>query len=73
MIEGIGYGTYVFFAAFCALAIIWVYFLVPETNGRTLEQMDAVFQDKTTTEEAERRTRIETEMMRRVSVSHATA
>ena len=73
MIEGIGYGTYVFFAAFCALAVIWVYFLVPETNGRTLEQMDAVFKDKTTIEEAERRARIETEMMRRVSVSHATA
>ena len=73
MIEGIGYGTYVFFAAFCALAVIWVYFLVPETNGRTLEQMDAVFKDKTTIEEAERRARIETEMMRRVSVSHAAA
>ena len=73
MIEGIGYGTYVFFAAFCALAIIWVYFLVPETNGRTLEQMDAVFKDKSTTEEAERRARIEAEMMRRVSVSHAAA
>jgi hypothetical protein len=70
MIQGIGYGTYVFFAAFCALAIIWVYFLVPETNGRTLEQMDAVFQDKSTTEEAERRARIEADMMRRVSIAN---
>ncbi len=40
MIQNIGFGTYIFFAVFCALAIVWVYFLVPETNGRTLEQMD---------------------------------
>ena len=73
MIQGIGFGTYVFFAAFCALAIVWVYFLVPETNGRTLEQMDSVFNDKTTTEEAERRTRIEADMMRTVPVGRSTA
>jgi Sugar (and other) transporter len=70
MIEGIGFGTYVFFAAFCAIAIVWVYFLVPETNGRTLEQMDSVFKDKTTVEETARRERIEQDMMRRISVSH---
>lgn len=30
MIEGIGYGTYIFFACFCGLAAIWAYLLVPE-------------------------------------------
>lgn len=66
MIQNIGFGTYVFFAAFCAIALVWVYFLVPETNGRTLEQMDAVFKDKSTQEEIERRRRIEADMMRQV-------
>ena len=66
MIQNIGFGTYVFFAVFCALALVWVYFLVPETNGRTLEQMDAVFKDKTTVEETARRQRIEEDMMRAV-------
>jgi len=69
MIQNIGFGTYVFFAAFCAIAIVWVYFLVPETAGRTLEQMDSVFKDKTTVEETARRQRIEADMMRRVSMA----
>lgn len=68
MIQNIGFGTYVFFAVFCAIALVWVYFLVPETAGRTLEQMDNVFKDKTTDEETARRERIEADMMRRVSV-----
>jgi hypothetical protein len=68
MIQNIGFGTYVFFATFCAIALVWVYFLVPETAGRTLEQMDSVFKDKTTVAETARRERIEEEMMRRVSV-----
>ncbi|KAJ5741360.1 hypothetical protein N7533_010769 [Penicillium manginii] len=58
MIQNITYGTYVFFCTFCAISFVWVYFLVPETNGRTLEQMDSVFKDKSTTEEAERRVEI---------------
>ena len=69
MIQNIGFGTYVFFATFCAIAIVWVYFLVPETAGRTLEQMDSVFKDKTTVEETARRQRIEEDMMRRVSMA----
>lgn len=69
MIQNIGFGTYVFFAVFCAIALVWVYFLVPETNGRTLEQMDSVFKDKTTQQELERRQRIEAEMMASVEQS----
>lgn len=58
MIQNITYGTYVFFCIFCAISFVWVYFLVPETNGRTLEQMDSVFKDRSTNEEAERRAEI---------------
>jgi tRNA(Arg) A34 adenosine deaminase TadA len=58
MIQNITYGTYVFFCIFCAISFVWVYFLVPETNGRTLEQMDSVFKDRSTNEETERRAEI---------------
>ena len=66
MITGIGFGTYVFFAVFCLLALIWVYFFIPETNGRTLEQMDFVFKDNQSSNELERRQRIEEEIMARI-------
>lgn len=66
MLTSIGFGTYVFFAAFCLLALIWVYFFIPETMGRTLEQMDYVFNDNQSLVEQERRTRIEAEMMSRI-------
>lgn len=66
MINGIGFGTYVFFAAFCLIALVWVWFFIPETNGRTLEQMDFVFGDNQTAHEQARRNRIEQEMMQTV-------
>ncbi|KAK2605970.1 hypothetical protein QQS21_003596 [Conoideocrella luteorostrata] len=53
MLESIGFGTYVFFAVFCVLAGIWAILFVPETMGRTLEQMDEVFGDTTGQKEAE--------------------
>lgn len=54
-----GYGAYVFFAFFCLLSFVWVYFCVPETMGRTLEQMDEVFGDAGLEAEKELRERIE--------------
>ncbi|GME34568.1 putative high-affinity glucose protein [Neofusicoccum parvum] len=53
MLEDLGFGTYVFFGAWCYLAAVWAYFLVPETKGKTLEQMDAVFGDSAAQEEKE--------------------
>ncbi|THY09247.1 putative MFS monosaccharide transporter [Aureobasidium pullulans] len=67
MIEGIGFGTYVFFGVFCLIALVWVWFFIPETNGRTLEQMDYVFKDTQTNEEKQRRARIEACMINRVN------
>ncbi|RMY17920.1 hypothetical protein D0867_05688 [Hortaea werneckii] len=32
MFEQIGYGTYVFFTIFCAMAAVWAFFLVPEVS-----------------------------------------
>lgn len=51
MIEGIGFGTYIFFACWCGLAAIWVFFFVPETSRLTLEQIDTLFEDGSSDEE----------------------
>ncbi|KAL4972862.1 general substrate transporter [Aspergillus desertorum] len=63
LIQDTGYGAYVFFAVFCVLAFIWTFFCVPETSGRTLEQMDALFKDNSITAERARRQAIESELM----------
>ncbi|KZL78095.1 D-xylose-proton symporter (hexose transporter) [Colletotrichum tofieldiae] len=54
MLETIGFGTYLFFAAFCALAFVMTYFFVPETRGKSLEEMDLVFGDTAAHEEKAR-------------------
>jgi len=37
------FGTFIFFGVMCILAIIWIWFFLPETKGRTLEEMDELF------------------------------
>ncbi|PLB35390.1 putative MFS monosaccharide transporter [Aspergillus candidus] len=37
------YGTFIFFGCITTLAVLYVIFLVPETKGRTLEEMDELF------------------------------
>ncbi|KAF4984910.1 hypothetical protein FDECE_16990 [Fusarium decemcellulare] len=53
MIEDIGFGVYIFFGSWCFLAGVWAFFLVPETKGKTLEQMDEIFGDHAGQEEME--------------------
>ncbi|KAL1303116.1 hypothetical protein AAFC00_006551 [Neodothiora populina] len=59
LVQNTNYGAYIFFGVFCMLSGVWTYFGVPETNGRTLEQMDHVFKDVRGEEEELRRARIE--------------
>lgn len=33
LIQNTGYGTYVFFCVFCVLALVWVWFVVPEVSS----------------------------------------
>ena len=61
--QNTGYGAYTFFAVFCLLSLVWAFFFVPETNGRSLEQMDHVFSDFSNEEEEARRVRIEQEIL----------
>lgn len=53
MIDSIHYGTYIFFATFCMLSGVWAVTLVPETMGKTLEELDLVFGDGSSHEEKE--------------------
>ncbi|KAK2595639.1 hypothetical protein QQS21_006610 [Conoideocrella luteorostrata] len=54
MLEKIGWGTYIFFAGFCLIAIAFTYFCVPETKGKSLEDMDIAFGDTAAHEEKAR-------------------
>lgn len=58
MLESIGWGTFIFFAAFATLAGVWTFFFVPETKDKTLEQLDRLFNDATGQKDEERRQRI---------------
>jgi len=46
MVASMGYGTFIFFGAMCFIGAAFVYFVVPETKGLTLEEMDEVFGDE---------------------------
>jgi MFS family permease len=43
MLASMKYGTYIFFAAFCAGGGLFVWLLVPETKDKTLEELDVYF------------------------------
>jgi hypothetical protein len=38
-----GYGTYFFFGACCFSMFFFVWFLIPETKGMSLERMDDMY------------------------------
>ncbi|KAJ6103869.1 hypothetical protein N7486_004091 [Penicillium sp. IBT 16267x] len=59
MLASITYGTYIFFAVFCLLALGFTFFCIPETRGKTLEDMDLIFGDTAAHEEKKRIKRIE--------------
>ncbi len=53
LLDAAGFGAYIFFAVFCGGAVLWAIFLLPETMGRTLEEMEVVFGDTSRQEELE--------------------
>lgn len=42
-IKSTQFGAFIFFGAITTIGALYVYFLVPETKGRTLEEMDELF------------------------------
>ncbi|KAJ4389358.1 hypothetical protein N0V93_006825 [Gnomoniopsis smithogilvyi] len=43
MITSLNYGTWMLFGTFCAVTFFFVFFLIPETKGMSLEKMDDLF------------------------------
>jgi hypothetical protein len=62
MLGRIGYKAFLVFMCFCALGLLWVYFVLPELKGLTLEEIDAVFADEESMEDRMRRQRIGEEL-----------
>ncbi|KAL4934076.1 sugar porter family MFS transporter [Aspergillus undulatus] len=62
MLESISWGTYIFFAAFSLVALAFTFFFIPETRGKTLEDMDLIFGDAAAHEEKTRIKHIEAEI-----------
>ena len=52
MFEAWGFGTYIWFAAFLAVGSAWVWFVLPETKGASMEEMDHVFGSNSGEEDA---------------------
>lgn len=63
LVQNTGFGAYTFFAVFCLLSLIWTFYFVPETRGRTLEQMDHIFKDVASEQEETRRRNIELDII----------
>jgi hypothetical protein len=51
MIEGAKFGTFIFFGVFALASLFWTIFICPETKGKTLEELDAIFGHATAGEE----------------------
>jgi hypothetical protein len=43
MLASMRYGTYIFFACFCAGGVVFVWVMVLETKNKTLEELDIYF------------------------------
>ncbi|CAH6721453.1 hexose transporter Hxt15p [[Candida] jaroonii] len=46
MINSMGYGVYFFFASIAVISVPFVFFLIPETKGIALEDMDQLFDSR---------------------------
>jgi hypothetical protein len=58
----IGCKTLIAVTSFCVLGLLWVYFVLPDLEVLTLEEIDAVFADEASAEDRIRRERIAKEL-----------
>lgn len=59
MLDKLGWGTYIFFSAWCLAGAVFLWFLIPETRGKTLEEMDAAFGSHSSQEDMDSLARIQ--------------
>ncbi|PHH82141.1 hypothetical protein CDD82_6831 [Ophiocordyceps australis] len=71
LVQNTGYGAYVFFAAFCFLSLLWTLYFVPETNAKSLEDMDQVFRDHSSTDEVDKKRRLFNQVIREHTATQA--
>jgi hypothetical protein len=45
-VDAATYGAYIFLGLMCVFGALYVYFLVPETKGRSLDEIDELFGDR---------------------------
>lgn len=62
MVVSIGWGTFLFFGLFCVAAGVFSFFFVPETSGKSLEQVAVVFGDNLQADEEALRARVQREV-----------
>ncbi|KAF2164349.1 hypothetical protein M409DRAFT_67880 [Zasmidium cellare ATCC 36951] len=62
MLSHIGWGAYIFFAAWLVIGFLFFYFFIPETRGKTLEEMDAAFGSHTSHEDLDELERVQREV-----------
>jgi hypothetical protein len=44
--DKIGWHTYIIFTVWCGIQATTIYFFIPETKNRTLEELDEIFNSK---------------------------
>lgn len=54
MLSKIKFGTFIVFAASCVGCFCWAKFVIPETAGKTVEEMDLLFKDQLASTQAAR-------------------
>ncbi|KAK5677780.1 hypothetical protein LTS10_009663 [Elasticomyces elasticus] len=62
MLKGINWGTYIFFSFWCLAGAFFLWFFIPETAGKTLEEMDAAFGSHSSQEDMDVLCRIQQEI-----------
>jgi hypothetical protein len=71
MFKAWAWGTYIFFAVFLITGIFWVWFYLPETKNKTLEEMDRVFGSHSSEEDAKMLAEAESDVGLTAFLSHS--
>lgn len=72
LLARISWGLYILFAGFLTVGIVFVWFFVPETKGKTLEEMDQVFGAQTSQHDLARLGEIQEEVGLFAALEHNT-